>query len=293
MTGAWVLAARPATLGAAVVPVAVGTAVAAASGGARLELAAAALAGALLIQIGTNLANDVHDHERGADSAERLGPTRAVQAGLLTPAAVRRGMVLAFALASAAGVYLAAAAGPWVLVIGIASILSGLAYTAGPLPLAYVGLGDLFVYVFFGHVAVGGTAYVQLGMVPAIAYAAAVPIGALATAILVVNNLRDRTTDAQARKRTLAVRFGRRAAIGEYVALLSAAYLAPVLLGPRTGWALLPLLTLPEAVRLGLRVGGAEGRALNPLLGQTARLLVGYGLLHAVGIALGGGGRSS
>lgn len=289
LLGAWVLAARPKTLPAAFCPVLVGSAVAAASGGMHLASAAAALLGAAFIQIGTNLANDVFDFEKGADRADRLGPVRAVQAGLLSPREVRWGMVFAFLAASASGLYLYLHAGPAVLVIGVLSILSGLAYTAGPWPLAYTGLGDLFVLIFFGFVAVLGTAFVQLGHVPTLAVWAAVPVGALSTAILVVNNVRDRLQDVRAQKRTLVVRFGRRFGELEYLILLGAAYLSPALmvaLGPTGPAALLPLLTLPLALTLSLRLRREEGAPLNGVLAGTAGLLLAYSILLSAGLVL-------
>ena len=214
-TATWIAAARPKTLPAAVVPVVVGTACAAASGGAAWAPACAALGGAIAIQIGTNFANDVFDAERGADGPDRVGPTRAVAAGLIAPRAMKHAMIAAFAVAIAFGIYLASIGGWPIVAIGIASIAAGIAYTGGPFPLGYHGLGDVFVLAFFGFVAVCGTAFVELGRVPALAIGAAIPIGALATAILVVNNVRDRASDARAGKRTLAVRFGRRAAVVE------------------------------------------------------------------------------
>jgi len=284
---AWLLAARPATLTAAVVPVMVGTACAAAVGGARLWPALAALLGAIFIQIGTNFANDVFDFEKGADTDERLGPVRAVHAGLLSAAQMRRGMWVAFGLATACGAYLTAVAGLPVVVIGLASVASGIAYTGGPYPLGYHGLGDVFVMVFFGFVAVCGTAFVQVGAVPALALWASVPVGALATAVLVVNNLRDRQTDARAGKRTLAVRLGRGGALVEYAGLLGCAYLAPVAivaLGLAGAPVLLPLASLPLGARLLSRIAIEEGRALNPRLGGTARLLLLHGALLSVGL---------
>ena len=285
---AWLLASRPQTLTAAFVPVAVGTACAYATGGFRLGPALAALLGAMLIQVGTNFANDVFDFEKGADTSERLGPTRAVQAGLLTAAAVRRGMMVTFGLAILVGVYLVLAAGPIVVAIGILSIASGIAYTGGPYPLGYHGLGDVFVMLFFGFVAVCGTSFVQAGHVPALAAWAAVPVGALATAILVVNNLRDRETDVRAGKRTLAVRFGRRAALVEYAVLIAAAYVVPAAiagLGLGSAWVLLPLVTLPIAITLVRRVSVEEGSALNQRLVGTAQLLLAHGVLFVVGLA--------
>lgn len=287
--GAWLLACRPQTLGAAVVPVAVGSACASAAGGFRLGPALAALAGAMLIQVGTNLANDVYDHEKGADTGERLGPTRAVQSGLLTSREVRLGMALAFGLATVAGAYLCAVAGWPVVLIGVASVLSGIAYTGGPWPLGYHGLGELFVMLFFGFVAVCGTAFVEAGYVPALAPFASIAVGALPTALLVVNNLRDRETDARAGKRTLAVRLGARAAKGEYLLLLGLAYAVPIgiALGGGRLPALAALLTAPLAVGLGRRILTETGRALNEVLVATARLMVLHGLLLAAGIAFG------
>jgi 1,4-dihydroxy-2-naphthoate polyprenyltransferase len=290
-TRAWILAARPATLSAAVVPVAVGTACAAAVAGVRPGPALAALLGAVFIQIGTNFANDVFDYEQGADTAERLGPTRATQAGLLTPRAMRAGMIAAFGLATLAGLYLVWTAGWPVVAIGVASVLSGIAYTGGPYPLGYHGLGDLFVMIFFGFVAVCGTAFVQLGDVPALAWWASVPIGSLATAILVVNNVRDRVTDARAGKRTLAVRLGRHGGVAEYVLLLLVSYATPVALlalGMARWPVLLPMLTLPLALaQARVLVAGVEGPALNLCLARTAQTLLAFGLLLAAGLWAG------
>jgi 1,4-dihydroxy-2-naphthoate polyprenyltransferase len=286
---AWVIAARPPTLSAAVVPVAVGTACAAAAGGLNPATALAALGGALLLQIAANFANDVFDYEKGADTAERLGPVRAVQAGLLTPASVRRGLLLVLALALLVGVYLTVVAGPVVVAIGLTSMAAAVAYTGGPYPLGYHGLGDVFVMLFFGFVAVMGTAFVQVGHVTPLSIWAAVPVGALATAILVVNNLRDVATDRKAGKRTLAVRLGERGAVLEYTLLVALAYLVPVtlVLTGRAGMgALAPLVTLPLAIRLVRAVARERGRALNPLLAGTAKLLFLYGLLFALGLVL-------
>ncbi len=285
---AWVLACRPPTLTAALTPVAVGTACALHEGTFALEPAIAALVGALLLQVGSNFANDVFDFEKGADTEERLGPTRAVQAGLVTPAGMRRGMGLVFALALLVGVYLTAVAGWPIVGIGLASIACAIAYTGGPYPLGYHGLGDAFVMLFFGFVAVCGTAYVQLLEVPPLAWAAAVPVGSLATNILVVNNLRDRKTDARAGKRTLAVRWGRRGAEAQYIALAATAYAVPLGLvwtGALGLPGLAPLLSLPLALANIRRVRSDEGRALNLALVKTAQLLFVQGLLFAAGIA--------
>lgn len=286
---AWVMASRPATLTAAVTPVAVGSACALHVGAFRPGPAVAALFGAVLLQIGSNFANDVFDYEKGADTAERLGPTRAVQAGLVTPRAMRKGMALVFALALAIGVYLTSVAGWPIVVLGIAAMLSAVAYTGGPYPLGYHGLGDLFVLAFFGFAAVCGTVFVQALAVPSIAWLAAVPVGALATNILVVNNLRDRETDVLAGKRTLAVRWGRRGALVEYALLAFVAYLVPasmVAFGLAGLPVLLPWLTAPLAVRLLRRVSADEGRPLNVSLVRTAQLVFLFGMLLALGISL-------
>jgi len=287
---AWWLAIRPATLTVGLVPVLLGTAVAQRMGSMRIGPALAALLGAILIQIGTNLANDVFDYEKGADTAERLGPVRVTQAGLLLPAQVRRGMFISFALATLAGLYLTWTAGPIIVVIGVLSIASGIAYTGGPYPLGYNGLGDLFVFLFFGPVAVCGTVFVETGRLCPLALWAALPVGALATAVLVVNNVRDQASDIKAGKRTLVVRFGRRFGIVEYLLLVATAYLVPICLaatGAASRFLLLPLLTAPLAVPLCSAVlHSRDGAALNRTLVGTARLLLLHGLLFAVGIAM-------
>jgi 1,4-dihydroxy-2-naphthoate octaprenyltransferase len=286
---AWLLAARPATLTAAFAPVAVGTACAWRVDRFRWDAALAALVGAFLIQIATNFANDMYDFEKGADTEERLGPVRAAQAGLLTARELRRGIAVTFALALGVGVYLTWVAGPVVVAIGLSSMAAGLAYTGGPFPLAYNGLGDVFVMVFFGFVAVCGTTFVQALYVPGVAWVAAIPIGALATAILAVNNVRDFEGDAKAGKRTLVVRFGRKAGVLEYAVLLALAYVIPVgMLSLRfsSAWVCLPLLTLPWGARLLCSVSADRGVVLNRTLAGTAQLLSVYGLFFALGIAL-------
>ena len=285
---AWLLAIRPATLSAAVAPILVGSAVAARAGAFRPLLALAALLGALLIQIGTNLINDVADFERGADTAARRGPTRVTQSGLIPLARVRAAAWLAFGAAALIGCGLIAASGWPIALLGAAAILSGWAYTAGPWPLGYHGLGDLFVFTFFGFGAVVGTAYVQSGAVSGLALAASLPVGALVTAILVVNNARDADTDRLAGKRTLAVRFGVPAARAEYAVLLAMAFAMPIALwrgGAASAWVLLPLLTLPRGVRLAARMWrAADGPACNALLAQTAQLHLAFGALFALGL---------
>lgn len=288
-TRPWLLAIRPKTLSAAVAPVLVGTAVAARGGGVRLGPAAAALAGALLLQIGANLANDVDDFERGADTAARRGPTRVTQGGLLGAGQVRAAEWLAFALAALVGCYLVAVAGWPIAVLGAAAIAAAWAYTGGPWPLGYHGLGDLCVFLFFGVAAVAGTAYAQTGALPPLALPAAVPVGALITAILVVNNTRDADTDRLAGKRTLAVRLGTAAARAQYALLLALAFAVPPLLWTRglaSAWVLLPLLTLPLAARrVADMARAADGATFNRLLADTARLQLVFGVLFAAGLA--------
>lgn len=290
---AWVLACRPQTLVVGAVPVLLGAALAHHAGGVHVFAVLAALFGAVWIQIGTNLANDVFDFEKGADTESRLGPLRVTQAGLIRPAAMRRGMWLSFALALLCGVYLTAVAGPVIVAIGLLSIASGIAYTGGPYPLGYNGLGDVFVFVFFGPVAVCGTVLVASGQAEALApltLLASLPVAALATAVLVVNNVRDHATDVVAGKRTLVVRLGRRFGVAEYFGLVALAYAVPPLLVvfrllPAT--ALLPLVSAPLALPLLRTVAVAhDGARLNRTLAGTARLLLVYGLLFALGIWL-------
>jgi 1,4-dihydroxy-2-naphthoate octaprenyltransferase len=285
---AWLMATRPRTLTAAAAPVIVGTAVAASLGGFRPLPALAALIGALLIQIGTNLANDYYDFVKGADTAERVGPTRVTQAGLVEPIVVKRAMIGVFALATLVGAALVSIGGWPIVVNGLLSIASGVAYTGGPFPLGYNGLGDLFVFVFFGLVAVAGTTYVQTLLFEPLALAAAVPVGALATAVIVVNNLRDADTDARANKNTLAVRFGRSFARREYMALLATAFAAAPAFAWITGsfWHLLPLAALPLAFPLLRSVFTQVGAPLNATLGATARLLVVHAALFAAALVL-------
>jgi 1,4-dihydroxy-2-naphthoate octaprenyltransferase len=269
--------------------VVVGTAVAFALGGAKLGPALAAAVGALLLQIGSNLANDVFDFEKGADTAARIGPPRATQLGLLSTRSMKRGMTLVFALAIAVGLYLTAVAGPAIIAIGLVSIAAAIAYTGGPWPLGYHGLGDLAVFVFFGVVAVTGTCFVQLGHVPALAAVASIPVGALATAILVVNNLRDVDTDRAAGKRTLAVRLGRGGARAEWSLLVASAYVLaslPWLVFGETPWVLLPWLTVPLAISLGRVIHSEQaGPPLNEALAGTAQLCLFFSLLFAAGLA--------
>jgi 1,4-dihydroxy-2-naphthoate polyprenyltransferase len=285
----WILAGRPRTLFASVAPVVVGVALALQAGAFRLLPALAATVVSVAIQIGANFANDLGDYRRGADTAERVGPTRVTSAGLLTPRQVAAGMWAAFGVAAAAGLTLVFIGGWPVLVAGVASIVAALAYTAGPLPLGYYGLGDLAVFIFFGLVGTIGTYYVQALEVTPLAAASAVPVGALITAILVVNNLRDADTDRAAGKRTLAVLLGRRGARIEYLALMLIAYVTPVVLllfFDQRAWILFPLLTLPLAFRLTQAVFTTLGPALNRTLAGTSQLALIYSLAFAAGLLL-------
>jgi 1,4-dihydroxy-2-naphthoate polyprenyltransferase len=286
----WLVAARPATLPAAIVPVIVGTA--AAGGGVPRPLSfVAALCSALLIQVGTNFANDLFDFRRGADTVARLGPRRVTQSGLVSPRQVANATGVAFGLAALFGLYLVATSGWVVVVIGVLSILCGIAYTGGPWPLGYHGLGDIFVFVFFGLVAVIGSAYVQIGVITPLAVASAVPVGLLVTAILIVNNLRDIDTDRAAGKETLAVRLGRRFTQTEYATFLVVPYAVPVVLrlvglvGP---WFWLPVISLPLALRLvRLVTRTSDAVVLNRVLKQTGQLHLVFGLLFAVSLIVG------
>jgi 1,4-dihydroxy-2-naphthoate octaprenyltransferase len=285
---AWWLAIRPATLTASAAPVLVGTSAAWADGAFAPWPALAALLGAALLQVGANFANDVFDFERGADRADRLGPQRATQQGWISAAQMKRAMWLAFAGAMLVGFYLTYVAGWPVLALGLLSIGAAYLYTGGPKPYGYLGLGDLSVFLFFGFGAVAGTYFVQAHAVTTLVLLASIPIGALATAILVVNNLRDIETDARAGKHTLAVRLGDPATRIYYLLLLVVAYLVPLfawwrgLAGP---WVLLTWLSLPLALRLARRLRHERGLALNGCLVLTARLEVVFGLLFALGLA--------
>jgi len=288
--GTWLLAARLRTLPVAAAPVAVGAALAIAEGRGRALPAAAALLGALWIQIGANFANDVFDFERGADAEGRIGPPRAAQLGLLTPRQMKIGTAVAFGIASLFGVYLIAVGGWPIALIGILSIAAGLAYTGGPFAFGYHGFGEVAVFAFFGVAAVCGTYYVQALDLQPIAIAGSLPIGAFATAVLVVNNLRDIDSDRSAGKRTLAVRFGHRAARLEYAGLLVFAYaMLPVLghAGASRSAVILPLATLPFAASLVSTLWRAsDGPTLNAALARTATLEIAFAALLAVGLLL-------
>ncbi len=286
---AWMLAVRVPTLSAAVVPVLVGTALATRHYRVRAAVFVVTLCAALLIQIGTNLTNDLFDFQKGADTGQRLGPVRVVQAGLLTQKQVAAASVLSFGLAVVLALYLVMIGGWPIAAIGLAAIASGIAYTGGPWPLGYHGLGDVFVFVFFGLVAVLGTFYLQAGTVNGAALIASLPVAMLVTAILVVNNLRDIDTDRAAGKHTLAVRFGRSATRVQYSVLVVGAYPIAAAMWPagaNSAWAMLPWLTLPLGLRLVREVWRTEGPALNLILRQTAGLHLIFGVLLAVSFVL-------
>lgn len=285
----WVLAARPKTLPAAIVPVVVGSAIAVADATFVPTAAVAALLVALLLQVGANLANDYFDYRSGADTAERLGPTRVTQSGLIAPRRVLTGTLVVVALAALCGLYLIWRGGWPILALGLLAILATFAYTAGPLPLGYNGLGEVFVLLFFGVVAVAGTYYVQARALTPLALAVSLPIGCPVTAILVVNNLRDLETDRRAGKRTLAVRLGRRATQVEYALLVVLPFLLLPLFwatGLLSRWWWLPWLSAPLAMSLIRHVGRDTGAALNASLARTAQLHLLFGLLLAVAIVL-------
>jgi 1,4-dihydroxy-2-naphthoate octaprenyltransferase len=285
----WILAVRPKTLPAAAAGVITGTALTLHDGHFRLGPALAALFIALLLQIGSNLANDVYDYERGADAGERHGPMRVTQSQLLTPAQVKTGMWVVFGLSALLGLYLFFEAGWVVILIGLASIISAIAYTGGPFPLGYYGMGDLFVFIFFGIAAVAGTYFVQAETVSAAAWWMSLPIGWLIVDILVVNNLRDIVADRTAGKHTLAVRFGERGTRTEYIILLVASYLilpGLALFGILPWTSLLAWLSIPLGWRTWQIVRRQVGRPLNEALAGTGQTTLVYSLLFFVGMLL-------
>jgi len=288
----WLMAARPRTLPAAIAPVLVGTAAAVTEAGELPRPGAfiAALIGSVFIQIGTNLANDYSDAKRGADTVERLGPVRVTAAGLVAPRSVLVATWLAFAVAVAAGIYLATVAGPVILAVGAVSILAGVLYTGGPRPYGYAGLGELFVFLFFGLVAVNGSYYVQLEELALLPLGLSISVGCLSTTILVVNNIRDIETDRRAQKLTLAVRIGRDTARRLFVGLIAGAYavlLGTLALTDGPWWATLGLvstaLIVPAARPVLTRT---DGPSLNGALAKTGALLAVFGVAVSAGLLL-------
>ncbi len=287
----WILAARPATLPAALSGVVVGIGAASGSGGPlRPDTALGCMAVALLLQVVANFANDLSDFRRGADTPDRSGPLRVTAAGLVTERQLEVAIAVTIALAGVVGLWLALVGGPALLVVGLLAVVAALAYTGGPWPYGYRGLGEVFVFVFFGLVAVIGTAYLQTGRVEALFVTASVPVGALITAILVVNNLRDIETDRSAGKRTLAVILGAQSTRLEYALLLGIAFAVPVGLAAAgwTLWVLAPLMALPLVPPMLRTVRDfTDPRQLNAVLRGTARLALVHALLFAAGLAAG------
>jgi len=300
------MAARPQTLPAGAAPVVVGAGLAVHAGVFEPLVALAALVGALLIQVGTNFANDYYDAVNGADTDEREGFTRVTAGGLIEPASVKRAMLLTYGLAVVVGTALVAIGGVPIIAVGLSGIAAGILYTGGPFPYGYRGLGDLFVFVYFGLVAVTGTYYVQAvastpaigifpttlpaGTLPVDAVVASLPAAGLSTAILVVNNIRDRETDMAAGKKTLAVYLGYGPSRAEFLALVGMAYAVPVLFALRPAYglpALAPLLTLPLAAKMSATVlERTDGEALNPTLELVGKTLFAHSLLFAAGLAV-------
>ena len=282
----WLMASRPKTLWAAVAPVVIGTAMALDADGFHLWSALAALFGAVMIQVGTNFANDYFDFKAGGDDPDRLGPTRVTQAGLVAPSTMKVATAIAFGLALMAGVYLVWRGGMPIVVIGLLSITLGMLYTTGPFPLAYNGLADIFVLVFFGPVAVGGTYYVQtLTINPAVILIGLAP-GLFSVAILTVNNLRDVKSDTRSGRRTLAIRFGVGFAKIEYLLSLLIASLLPLGLFFTNGdhlYSILTVLVMLPAMGPIKRIFTAEGAVLNDVLASTGKLLLLFSLIFSVG----------
>ena len=285
------MASRPRTLPAAIAPVLVGSAAAYyVADDLRVAAFVAALVGSIFIQIGTNLANDYSDAKRGADTADRLGPVRVTASGLAAPRRVLVATWVAFGIAMACGIYLATVAGPVIIAVGVVSILAGVLYTGGPRPYGYAGLGELFVFLFFGLVAVNGSYYVQLERLDWLPFGLSLSVGFLSTAILVVNNVRDIDTDRRAGKNTLAVRLGRQGGRRLYVALIALAYIAlPVTLLAEDGpwWPLLGFASLPLVIGAAKPVlTRTDGPSLNRALGATGALLGVFSLLVSAGLLI-------
>ena len=281
---------RPPTLVVSAIPVIAGSAVAFYYDGFDFLAALCCALGALFIQIGTNFANDYYDFKKGADTEERLGPKRIFQISNTKPETVKKAMILAFALAFLPGFYIIYLGGWIILLIGILSIISGILYTATRFALAYNGLGDLFVIIFFGLIAVSITSYVQLGFIPSLCYILSFPVGGLATNILVVNNIRDAEGDKKVGKMTLAVRFGKGFCLAEYFLFLIGSYcLLLVIYGTYIPslYIFIPLLSTPLALKLSKNLLSKSGSDLNPVLADTAKFSAIFCILLSAGIILG------
>ena len=288
----WLAGARPRTLPAAVVPVAVGAGVAAGAGDAFADgvvwwRVAGALMVSLLLQVGVNYANDYSDGVRGTDDV-RVGPMRLVATGTASATAVKRAALITFLLAAIIGLLLAAATSWWLIIVGASSIVAAWGYTGGPKPYGYLGLGELFVFVYFGLVATAGTTFLAIEQIPGVTWIAATAVGFLACALLVINNLRDIPTDAGVGKQTLAVRLGDRRTRLLYTALIVGAFAAAACCAVARPWSLIVVAATPVATDPVRRVlGGAEGAALIPVLGATGRTQLAVGALLTAGLALG------
>ncbi len=288
-TVVWIMAARPKTLFAAFAPVIVGASLAVAEQRFDAVSSVVALLCSILIQVATNYTNDLYDHLKGADTKERVGPKRALNEGWVSVDQMKTAIYLTFGTAFLMGLYLVYVGGPFILLIGVLSIIAGFMYTGGPFPLAYNGLGDLFVFLFFGFVGTIGTYFINTGEVSSQALLASIPVGALVTNILVVNNYRDFDQDRKAGKRTLAVMFGKNFALGEYLILLGSSFAVPLIMFvyyDLNAWVFLPYLTLPFAYKLIVMLLNRHGSELNPALELTARLSAIYGVLFSVGLVL-------
>lgn len=287
---AWFLAARPKTLPASIAPILVGTAVAIHEDGFHAMTAVMALLTALLLQIAANFANDALDFRRGADTAERTGPMRVVASGLISPEAVLRATGLMLVLATLSGLYLVWRGGWPFLALGVFALVCAVAYTGGPWPLAYLGLGEVFVFIFFGPIAVTGTAYLQTMDLTWLALAASVPSGLMAICILIVNNVRDLEQDRRARKHTVAVRIGDQASRREYVLIQQLTLIIPFIfwgVGWLNAWSLLTVLAWPLFWQLWRQIGAWQGAKLNATLGATGRTSLVYSILLSIALVLG------
>jgi len=285
----WLLASRPKTLLAAVVPVMVGTSLAVNSGKFIPLVSVVALVCSLLIQVGTNFTNDLYDYFKGADTQLRKGPVRVLASGLITVKEMKAGIIITFLLAFLFGLYLVYVGGLIILVIGIFSIIAGLAYTAGPYPLAYKGLGDIFVFMFFGLIGTMGTFYLHTNEVSLSSFLSSIPVGALITNILVVNNYRDIEEDRQVGKNTLAVKLGKTFTQYQFIFLIVVSFLTPLILFlffDFNGWVFLPYLTLPAAYNITKMLFTLDGIQLNKTLELTAKLSALYGILFSAGLIL-------
>ena len=285
----WFLAIRPKTLPAAIAPVIVGSALAFSYYSFEVGPAIACLIVAVLLQIGSNLANDVFDFEKGADAGVRFGPIRVTQAGLLTPTEVKRGMWFVFGITGLIGLYLISIGGWVIFIAGIAAILSAIAYTGGPIPLGYHGLGDVFVFIFFGLVATAGTYFLQVGDISLVVWGMGAAMGALTVNILAVNNLRDINSDTKIGKRTLAVRLGVRGVTYQYFLLLATAYILPIYLtisNNISAWGLITLISLPIGFKWAIFVTRNKGADLNRALAGTGRVELLYAILFFLGMVL-------